>query len=235
MKSQVLHTVWCYISGEAAGEIWIDHSQEWHQWKQNRCLCFTMNFHFIFTPLFISFFFLAKSCLDSHLVEAEKYGIFSAHVEYTAFAWHAFSHSSVFLTVTLAFIRYNSWRTCNCSFNTNQSFSYFSITLLLILVAHRARYTVTLSLSRETHLVFKTTSICWCFVAESILSTYGGKSVYNTTITSDHHYVFFSYEEWCFCKNRFVELEMVIIFEITQLNSDILTFSLNVSCCISRW
>ena len=22
MKSQVLHTVWCYISGEAAGEIW---------------------------------------------------------------------------------------------------------------------------------------------------------------------------------------------------------------------
>ena len=22
MKSQVLHTVWCHISGEAAGEIW---------------------------------------------------------------------------------------------------------------------------------------------------------------------------------------------------------------------
>ena len=22
MKSQVLHTVWCYISGEAAGEFW---------------------------------------------------------------------------------------------------------------------------------------------------------------------------------------------------------------------
>ena len=29
MKSQVLHTVWCYFSGEAAGEFVIDHSWEW--------------------------------------------------------------------------------------------------------------------------------------------------------------------------------------------------------------
>ena len=31
MESQVLHTVWCYISGEAAGEIWIwSDSWEWN-------------------------------------------------------------------------------------------------------------------------------------------------------------------------------------------------------------
>ena len=29
MKSQVLHTVWCYISGETAGKFEIDHSWEW--------------------------------------------------------------------------------------------------------------------------------------------------------------------------------------------------------------
>ena len=32
MKSQVLHTVRCYISGEAAREFEIDHSQEWKGW-----------------------------------------------------------------------------------------------------------------------------------------------------------------------------------------------------------
>ena len=35
MKSQVLHTMWCNISGEAAGEIEIDHSWEFETERVN--------------------------------------------------------------------------------------------------------------------------------------------------------------------------------------------------------
>ena len=41
MKSQVLHTVWCDISGEAAGEIWY-----WSLLEAQRLMLFNASYDF---------------------------------------------------------------------------------------------------------------------------------------------------------------------------------------------